>query len=47
MVSSAIFSNSTQTKLRRLLAELKTSDLEPIRQKEMLEQILRLLDEPD
>jgi site-specific recombinase XerD len=36
-----------QEQLRRLIAELKTSDLEPNRQKEILEQMQCLLNEPD
>ena len=36
-----------QEQLRQLISELKIPDLEPIRQKEILEQMQRLLDEPD
>ncbi len=36
-----------QAQLRRLISELKIPDLEPIRQKEILEQMQHLLDEPD
>jgi len=35
-----------QEQLRRLIAELKTPNLEPIRQKEILDQMQRLLDAP-
>jgi len=36
-----------QEQLRQLISELKIPDLEPIRHKEILEQMQRLLDEPD
>ena len=44
---SPSLSSSRQKQLRQLLLELKVSNLEPVRQKEIMEQMQSLLDEPD
>jgi hypothetical protein len=38
---------SQQEQLRRLLVELKTHNLEPTRQQEIVDQMQRLIDEPE
>ena len=46
-LAQAVLDPARKEELRRLITEFKTSNLEPARQKEILEQMERVLDEPE
>lgn len=46
-LASSVPNSSRQERLRQLLVKLKTPDLKPIRQRNILDQMQKLLDEPD